>query len=298
MLDRGEQLLHGHLGTKARPAVRGDVLVERHLGQAPEPRPDADRGPPFEQQRAGVGEQQHAQRAARQRLRRPRRGQRVDPAVAPGDAIGRHRAALARGPGARADRGAEIHQPLRVGLDVAPGHERLGVAPQRRRDLGLAGEARDAAVAREHALDVAVEDRGAPAEREDGDRRRGRATDSRECREAVDILRKGAAVSLHDRPGRGVQMVRAAVIAEPAPESQHVVERCRGQSGDIGKTVEETPVVRQRRRDLRLLQHDLRQPDPVRVARVLPGEVPAAVHSLPRDEARGERPGHRVRRCE
>ena len=58
--------------------------------------------------------------------------------------------------------------------------------------------------------------------------------------------------------------------------------------GEIGEAREETLIVGNDRGDLGLLEHDLRQPDAVRIARILPGQIVAAVATLPRDDAGGE----------
>ena len=142
---------------------------------------------------------------------------------------------------------------------------------------------------RQHAADVAVEDRASHAERERGDRRSGRTADTGERRDRLRIARKVAAMPLHDRLRRRVQVMRAPVVAESAPVLEYPVEWRQRERANVGKGREELLVVRNDRRDLRLLQHDLGQPDPVGVARVLPRKVVAAVRPLPRDKARGKR---------
>ena len=59
----------------------------------------------------------------------------------------------------------------------------------------------------------------------------------------------------------------------------------------IGKTLKEARVIAQHGRDLGLLQHDLGQPDPVGIARALPGQATAAMAALPLDQAREEKKG-------
>ena len=63
---------------EARAAVRDDVGVDRQLGQAPQPAPDAGRRALLEQDRSRALEHEHAHRALRQRLLRPRRRQLGD----------------------------------------------------------------------------------------------------------------------------------------------------------------------------------------------------------------------------
>ena len=154
----------------------------------------------------------------------------------------------------------------------------------------LAREAGDQEVAREDALDVAVEDRRARAEREAGDRRRRRASDAGQARDVGERFRKLPGVPLDHELRGAVQVTGTRVVAEPAPQTQDVVLARGGEAGDVGKPGPEALVVRDDGRDLRLLQHDLGQPDRVRVARALPGQVVAALAALPRHELCGE--GH------
>jgi hypothetical protein len=56
----------------------------------------------------------------------------------------------------------------------------------------------------------------------------------------------------------GVQIASAGVVAEPAPECEDLILGLRRQDWRYsGKRATETRVVREDRRDLRLLQHDL-----------------------------------------
>src|SRR6185437_1422589 len=68
-------------------------------------------------------------------------------------------------------------------------------------------------------------------------------------------------------------ITRAVVIAEPCPMREQFALRGDGESREIGKAVEKALVVRDCGSDASLLQHDLRNPDRVRVARPAPGEV-------------------------
>ena len=63
---------------------------------------------------------------------------------------------------------------------------------------------------------------------------------------------------------RRMQVMRPPVIAETAPVFEHARERRRGKGIHVGELGEQALVVRDDRRDLRLLQHDLGQPDAVR----------------------------------
>ena len=100
--------------------------------------------------------------------------------------------------------------------------------------------------------------------------------------------RKVAAVLRHHDLRAAVQVAGAAVVAEAAPEREHLVERRRGQARHVGKALEKARVVGQHRGHLRLLQHDLGQPDAVRIARVLPRQAMTPGAALPVDDAFGK----------
>ncbi len=83
-----------------------------------------------------------------------------------------------------------------------------------------------------------------------------------------------------DLPRGRVQVPRAAVIAEPFPQPQDVVLVGGGQGGQRGKASQEPLEIWDDGRHRRLLQHDLADPDAVRVARSAPGKI-AIVHGGP-----------------
>jgi hypothetical protein len=139
-------------------------------------------------------------------------------------------------------------------------------------------------VARQHALHVAVENRAARAEGEGRDRRSGRAADTGQRRDRRRFARKGAGMIGDDRLRGPMQHVRAAVVAQSAPLFEHALDRRRGKARHVGKRRDEPFEIRDDGRDLRLLQHDLGQPDPIRIARVLPGKVAASGAPLPCDQ--------------
>ena len=167
--------------------------------------------------------------------------------------------------------------------------QRVGDAPQFVLRLRRAWIACDATMAREHALHVAVEDRGAGPERERGDRRRRRAPDPGQRGERFDIAGKRAAMLGDNRLRRRMQVMRATVVAQSAPVLEHAIFRSCGQRAHIGECGEKPLVIRDDGRDLRLLQHDLREPDPVRVARVLPRQVVASVRASARRQGAGRK---------
>ena len=101
------------------------------------------------------------------------------------------------------------------------------------------------------------------------------------------VPRKLAAELVAHAHGRAVQVARARVVAEAGPQMQHVVDRRVGQRAYVGEALHEALVVRNDGRDLRLLQHDLRDPDAVGRAVVLPGKIVAALARVPVQQRRG-----------
>ena len=191
--------LHARRVVAARRArdVRAHVVVERKLGQAPQSAPDAERGTPLEQDR-----RRRARSAAR--ALRAAAAPCADAATAARRCDPSWRAMQSSRTGHTSQRGRVRVQTVAprsisacVYASMSP-HCPAAAHPATRHSaastFGCAGIAVDAAMAREHALDVAVEDRAALAERERRDRRRRRAADARQRRERRRIARKRAAV--------------------------------------------------------------------------------------------------------
>src|ERR1035437_1495872 len=72
------------------------------------------------------------------------------------------------------------------------------------------------------------------------------------------------------------QVAGARVVAEAAPQGQHVVFGGGGQGCHGGEACEEAAIVRDDGLRAGLLQHDLADPDGVRIARVAPGKIAMA----------------------
>ena len=92
-----------------------------------------------------------------------------------------------------------------------------------------------------------------------------------------------------------MQIARPRVIAETGPQLEHRFQRRTRQIGQGREAIEKALVIGDDRADLRLLQHDLGQPDAIRIARILPGQRVTSALALPVDQASGEGMfGHRV----
>ncbi|MEY2547020.1 MAG: hypothetical protein QOG48_2137 [Verrucomicrobiota bacterium] len=85
--------------------------------------------------------------------------------------------------------------------------------------------------------------------------------------------------------GGGVEIPGAAVVAEALPCVQDVVFARARKRGESRETCEPSIIVRQHGRHLRLLEHELRDENRVRIARAAPREI-APVFAIP-DAKRG-----------
>ena len=81
--------------------------------------------------------------------------------------------------------------------------------------------------------------------------------------------------------GSLVQVAGACVISQPCPVIEHRVYRGARQAGNIGEAQDKTLVVGNDRSHLGLLQHDLRNPDAIRIPIALPGQAMAPMGAVP-----------------
>jgi len=267
------------------------------LGQAPKAAPDAGGRALLQQHFVAAQEHEHRDLPQGRRPGRPRRRQLAGAPGRGGHAARGHRALCAARPTARAHGRTEVHQPLRVRADVARRQFALGERPERSLGARSPRIPVDSREATQHPLDVAVQDRGPGAERERRDRAGGRTADPGQRGERLDATREFATEGFGDTASAGVQVARPAVVAQAAPGAQHVFLGRRRQRRDVGKALDEAQVVRDHRGHLRLLQHDLRHPDPVGVGTRLPRQVVPAVRALPADDPVSE-PAHGEQRID
>jgi len=123
-----------------------------------------------------------------------------------------------------------------------------------------------------HASPVDVDGGDTCAEGEGGHRSGGVGADAGQRLEVVRPAVRG------HHGGGAAQRERAAVVAQPAPERQHLRRLRRGQCRRIGKPLQEPLVVGDDTGGLGLLEHDLGDEDRVRIAGVTPWE--RALHGL------------------
>lgn len=191
----------------------------------------------------------------------------------------------------RAHRGAELHEALvEVARCRARGercHQLAGPRPQ----SALAGcglhVLADRVHAREHACDVAVDERCTLAERDRRDRTCRVRPDAGHAAQLARARRQRAAL-LDDSARPRPQVARARVVAESGPRGEHVVQRCGCERAHRRKLRHPLLPVRDDGLHARLLQHDLADPDRVRVARRAPGQIPPSPREV-RDDRRCDR---------
>ncbi len=161
-------------------------------------------------------------------------------------------------------------------------HERLHLRPharERSRRLRIEPEAEQSA---DDAHDVTVHHRGGNAEGDRGHRRARVGPDAGQLPPAFERAWKCA--GRRDDPGRAVQIPRARVVPEAAPLGE---DRALGRPGERlrrGEARKEPLPASRDDRDGRLLEHDLGNPDRVRISRPPPRQV-ALRSAIPACEA-------------
>ena len=199
-----------------------------------------------------------------------------------GHAVGLHRTVAALRTAAHAHRGPQVHQPLGIRFDAcATGQQGLRKVPQGPQPRRSGHILPKGAVASQDALDVAVQNRHALARRKGGNRSGRRPADARQALQHSCIGWEPSAMARQHGLRAGVQVARTAVVAQAAPQGQHLLHPRIRQVCHRGKALKESAVVAQHGRHLGLLQHDLRQPDTVGVTGALPGQAVASIPVLP-----------------
>ncbi len=204
----------------------------------------------------------------------------------------RERADEAARLGWRAHGGAELHQAL---VEIAGrrylrqrGHQLACPRPQRLSSGGALDVGLDREHAAEHPGDVAIDERRALAVRDRCDRARGVGPDARHLAQLGGAAGQGAAPRGAHLLSAAMQIARARVIAEACPRREDVVERCAGEGVHRREPRHPALPVRDHGGDAGLLQHDLADPDRIRVARTPPREI--ALHAaVVRDHGPGDR---------
>jgi len=186
----------------------------------------------------------------------------------------RERTHEAAGRRRRAQRRAELHEALvEIARRVIVGErcdELAGTRPQRPLPGGRLDVVRDRVDPGEHARDVAIDEWLALAVRDRRDRAGRVRPDARDATQLVRATRQLAVPLRGDHLGARLQVARARVVPEPGPRGEHVVERRDREVLHRRELRHPALPVRDHRLDARLLQHDLADPDRVRIARLAP----------------------------
>ncbi|MDP2761288.1 MAG: hypothetical protein Q8O64_12985 [Sideroxyarcus sp.] len=153
--------------------------------------------------------------------------------------------------------------------------------------LPLSCPAFDAAVTRQHPLDVAIQNGAIFVVSQCTDSRCGGAPYSRQLKNVRKLVRELPLMPRNNDLRGPVQIAPSGVVTETAPVREHLLLAGYGQRGNVWKGVDEALVVRNDGGDLRLLQHDLGQPDAISVL-PLPRQVVSSMRTLPRNQARSE----------
>jgi len=273
-------------------AVRPNV-ISAVFRKAPQSSPHTLRRPTY-QQHAIVCIAQHEQARATNGLRAPqaahRKCLRSTQRARGASRVDRTTGAI--GPRAGTDGGAQIHDCLGVVGNACVRRVFFGESPKFLFDGAFGHWTLDGVIACQHALDVAIENGVtlSVCKRQDG--AGGGWTDSGEMGNVLEAARKARVVLARHDACRGMQVTRACVVAEAGPEMQHTVEPRLRERFDIRKAFKKALEVGDNRCDLRLLQHDLRDPDCIGVSRSLPRQPLATVPVIPGKQATTESIAH------
>ena len=147
----------------------------------------------------------------------------------------------------------------------------------------------DAEKASQEAHDIAIENRARLMEGDAGNRAGGVAADAGKREDVIEVLGKPAVVLRDDLLRGSLKIADPLVIAESFPELVQFGFGRAGESLDRRECLHPASPVRQDGFDLRLLEHDLGNPDGVGVTRAAPGEI-AGVGGKPVQQKRDELP--------
>ena len=128
--------------------------------------------------------------------------------------------------------------------------------------------------------DIAIDRDSLLAESDGGERPRRIGPDARQLPQLRFRRRKLSAMPGDHRLGAGVEIARPRVIAEPRPLLHHRLDRGGGQSRNIRPAAAKGLEIRLHRRDCRLLQHDLGQPDEIGIGQFARPGAPGQIAAL------------------
>ena len=213
----------------------------------------------------------------------PRRSQPRNLFPRPGATPHQGTASAKRGPGPT-NEGSKIHESLRV--DSSPGRRKKPGRQFPQRPLGVPPPSKSLTpVTLEYTAHVGVENDGRPVVSQGQHGPRGRSPDSGQFEKALQRARQTSAVTLDHTPRRGVQMMRAAIVAEARPDPKHLIQLGPGERPHGRETPHERRVITPDGVDRRLLEHDLRNPDRIGPPVALPGKIVSSLGHKPAVES-------------
>ena len=136
-------------------------------------------------------------------------------------------------------------------------------------------------ITREYATYVAIEHGVASVVSKTENGACTRAADPRQCDHGLECIWENPTMIMLYHLGSLMQVAGARVISQPCPVIKHRVYRGAREAGNIGETQDKTLVVGNHRNHLGLLQHDLRNPDAIRIPIALPGQVMTPMGAVP-----------------
>jgi hypothetical protein len=166
--------------------------------------------------------------------------------------------------------------------------QRAGQCPKQLPGRFLPGISTDAKQPGQHPNDVPVEHRHRLVEGNAADRPRAIAAHPRQRQEIFAPLGDLSPMPSHDATGGLLQMTGPPVIAQAFPEFQHPLRRRVRQGCGCWQLPHPALPVRNDRADLGLLQHDLRDPDRIRIPRPSPRQI-TGLAGKPGDEGLDDR---------
>jgi ribonuclease HIII len=135
----------------------------------------------------------------------------------------------------------------------------------------------------EHPGNIPVENRCGPIESKTGYCPGGVPSNTGKPHEIRDGLRQPRDTTLHQLPGAAVQISRPIVIPQALPSPKNFLFAGRSERYQCRELIEPAPVIVEDRCYLRLLEHELGNKDPVRIAGFAPGQL-ASLSQIPRDK--------------
>ena len=176
-----------------------------------------------------------------------------------------------------ADEGAEFHPGFVGRAGLVAQEEGVGELLEFLFGGGESDVVGEGEQAGEDANDVAVEHGEGEAEGEGGDGGGGVGAEAGEGGELGGGGGEGSAVVADEELGGLVELAGAGVVAEAFPEFEHVLEGGGGEGGGVGEAGKKAQEVGDDGVHAGLLEHDFRDPDGVRPARLgAPGQVAGA----------------------